>query len=289
MEGTVFVVAIDFGTAHSGYCFCVKSLAQNIRSVCWGVEHGLRTLKTPTCIMFDKHGEFVKFGHDAVFLYKRMGKGEAKMNYFFENFRMDLYNKNISRHLMITAKNGKPFSALKVFSESLRYMKDHALKTIKDHTAGKAFTASNITWVLTVPAIWDAPAKQFMREAATQAGLVTELNSEKLILATEAEAALVWCKQLPQDGFITEELSEGTLEHSPGTQYIVVDYGAETTDITVLEVLENESLKVLHSASGGDMGGNTVDLKFKSILRDIFQPKEGPGTVWLKVYCSMPH
>ena len=50
--------------------------------------------------------------------------------------------------------------ALEVFGESIRYLKDHAL-----HQLGGTFD-DDIQWVLTVPAIWDDSAKQFMRLAA---------------------------------------------------------------------------------------------------------------------------
>ena len=61
--------------------------------------------------------------------------------------------------------------AMKVFSESLRYLKDHALNMVKEHTSGRKFSASDVSWVLTVPAIWEPAAKQFMREAAIQVSL----------------------------------------------------------------------------------------------------------------------
>lgn len=40
--------------------------------------------------------------------------------------------------------------------------------------------------------------------------------------------------------------------------------------MTVHEVLEGGALKELHKASGNDMGGQTVDKKFKEFLREIF-------------------
>jgi len=143
-------------------------------------------------------------------------------------------------------------TALKVFTESLRFLKDDALKTISASTAGMEFLASDFTWVLTVPAIWNPSAKQFMREAATevrsrsleisevlncseewelpflfQAGIVTEGNEHKLVIALEPEAASVWCKKLPADGFITQNHDRDALDESPGTQYIVVDCGGK--------------------------------------------------------------
>ncbi|XP_069051089.1 heat shock 70 kDa protein 12A-like [Lepisosteus oculatus] len=291
MSDTFLIVAIDFGTTYSGYCFCLKSCTEQIRSVFWGMEHGLRTPKTPTCILFNQEGDFQKFGYDAILSYHRMSKRDAKKAYFFENFKMELYNKTISSNLMIPAKNGEPLSALKVFSESLRYLKDHVLRTIKMHTSGREFIASDVTWVLTVPAIWNSAAKQFMRLAATKAELVLELNSENLIIALEPEAASVWCKQLPGNGFLAEEGSQEKLEQCSGTQYIVVDCGGGTIDITVHKVLEGGYLQELHKVSGGDMGGVSVDKKFKSFLRDIFQSdlwskyeKEFPGELQKIMY-----
>ena len=60
-----------------------------------------------------------------------------------------------------------------------------------------------------------------------QGGLVTETDSSKLIIALEPEAASVWCKQLPSDGFISEGLDNEILEQKPGAQYIVVDCGGK--------------------------------------------------------------
>ncbi|KAG7462520.1 hypothetical protein MATL_G00185620 [Megalops atlanticus] len=234
------------------------------------MEAGIRSPKTPTCILFDENQKFQSFGYEAMMAYCRMDKRAAKESYFFENFKMEIFNKKINRNFRILAKNGQPFSALKVFSESLRFMKEHALNSIKTFTSGKQFIESDITWVVTVPAIWDAAAKQFMREAATQAGLVSESNSKDLIIALEPEAASVWCRQLPCKGFVSEGSQTDKLEDTPGTQYIVLDCGGGTVDITVHEVLEGGLLKELYKASGGDMGGANIDKNLKHFLRDIF-------------------
>ncbi|XP_057243927.1 heat shock 70 kDa protein 12B-like [Malurus melanocephalus] len=53
-----------------------------------------------------------------------------------------------------------------------------------------------IRWVLTVPAIWKQPAKQFMREAAYKAGLVSPERPEQLLIALEPEAASIYCRKL---------------------------------------------------------------------------------------------
>uniref|UniRef100_A0A3B5QU71 Heat shock 70 kDa protein 12A-like n=2 Tax=Xiphophorus maculatus TaxID=8083 RepID=A0A3B5QU71_XIPMA len=161
-------------------------------------------------------------------------------------------------------------TALKVFSESLRFLKDDALKTINSKAPGQNFTPSDFTWVLTVPAIWDESAKQFMREAATQAGIVTEGTEDKLMIALEPEAASVWCKKLPSDGFITENHNSNSLDQTKGFQTIIVDCGGGTIDITVHKILNNGALKEKHRASGNNLGGQTVDRKFQEFLREIF-------------------
>lgn len=54
--------------------------------------------------------------------------------------------------------------AIKVFSTAIGYLKDQMLTNCKKQMTG--LEDSDITWVLTVPAIWDDKSKQFMREAA---------------------------------------------------------------------------------------------------------------------------
>ena len=58
--------------------------------------------------------------------------------------------------------------ALLVFSHSIRYLKDRAIEIIRERTGDEGYSAKDTQWVITVPAIWKPPAKQFMREAAYQ-------------------------------------------------------------------------------------------------------------------------
>ena len=62
---------------------------------------------------------------------------------------------------------GKPMQALTVFSLTIRYMKEHLLEKLQKTMKGM-LRDEDLNFVLTVPAIWDNPAKQFMREAAEQ-------------------------------------------------------------------------------------------------------------------------
>ena len=80
----------------------------------------------------------------------------------------------IDRNLMLKDVRGKEMPAIKVFSESIKYLKDQLL----DALAKKAttMTLEDIHWVLTVPAIWSDAAKQFMREAAIQVFIYSLLS-----------------------------------------------------------------------------------------------------------------
>ena len=55
-----------------------------------------------------------------------------------------------------------------MFSHSIRYLKDRAMEIIRERTGDEHYSAKDIQWVITVPAIWKPAAKQFMREAAYQ-------------------------------------------------------------------------------------------------------------------------
>ena len=62
-------------------------------------------------------------------------------------------------------KAGKSLSALKVFSLAIQWLKDQVLAHCSNRIVGTT-VHDDISWVLTVPAIWDDKAKGFMREAA---------------------------------------------------------------------------------------------------------------------------
>ena len=66
----------------------------------------------------------------------------------------------------------KSMPALTVFSAAIAHMKAQFTEVLRKQ--GTLVEPSDITWVLTLPAIWEDQAKQFMREAAKKVG---EANS----------------------------------------------------------------------------------------------------------------
>lgn len=61
---------------------------------------------------------------------------------------------------------GREMPALEIFTHAVKFMKKHLFNNLEGR--GIKVEDSEILWVLTVPAIWDDPAKEFMRQAAEQ-------------------------------------------------------------------------------------------------------------------------
>ncbi|XP_070579393.1 heat shock 70 kDa protein 12B-like [Ptychodera flava] len=72
----------------------------------------------------------------------------------------------INTDMMLEEKTGKQMLAIDVFSRSLQFLKEQAVKELI--LAGTAKSENDLKYVLTVPAIWKPSSKQFMREAATR-------------------------------------------------------------------------------------------------------------------------
>ncbi|XP_015232476.1 PREDICTED: heat shock 70 kDa protein 12A-like [Cyprinodon variegatus] len=168
-----FIIAIDFGTAYSGYGFSITSSQEEIqpRLKYWVEDVRQRTPDTPTCILFDEQQQFVSFGYEA--RKTCLHQSRDSRLFFFDFSEISLDDKKFTRDLKIKAANGREMKALDVFAEALRFLKDDALTYISD-TGGRRLTASEFTWVLTVPDNWDDSAEQFMREAATQLQIQTD-------------------------------------------------------------------------------------------------------------------
>ena len=69
---------------------------------------------------------------------------------------------------------------MEVFSQSIGYLRRHMIQSCEERDFG--LSVEEIHWVLTVPAIWNDAAKQFMREAAINVNINT-VDSRYLDLA----------------------------------------------------------------------------------------------------------
>ncbi|MGW4029342.1 hypothetical protein ACWEFL_08455 [Streptomyces sp. NPDC004838] len=126
--------------------------------------------------------------------------------------------------------------------------------------------AHEIRWCVTVPAIWDEDDRQFMREAAVDAGFPND--PDRLLLAIEPEAAAI-------TGYLRLwSLIDGTGRKeqvpltSAGTRFMVVDCGGGTIDITAYESLKDDEVQLAETgqACGGRLGSDFLNLAFRTEL-----------------------
>ncbi|XP_062584704.1 uncharacterized protein LOC134246362 isoform X2 [Saccostrea cucullata] len=289
-RGHHVVVAIDFGTTYSGYAYSFTRDPSHVHLMRkWeGGDPGVINEKTPTSILLTPEGQFHSFGYSARDNYHDLGKEEAKTWMYFEKFKMILHNTpELSKDTLLKASNGRLFPAMNVFSLALKFFRDHALQELSDQSGMKILN-EDVRWVISVPAIWRASAKQFIRQAAYEGGLVSSQCPEQLIIALEPEAASIYCRKLKMYQLVPEMNEERPLQ-SPkfasvepmninpacedlkeGSRYMVVDCGGGTVDITVHQVDKGEKLTELYRASGGPYGSVGIDLEFEKVLDMIF-------------------
>ncbi|AWP14452.1 putative heat shock 70 kDa protein 12A-like [Scophthalmus maximus] len=282
-QSFVVVVAIDFGTTSSGYAYAFTKEPECIHTMRrWeGGDPGVSNQKTPTTILLTPDRKFHSFGYAARDFYHDLDPSESKQWLYLEKFKMKLHTTpNLSINTDLHAANGKRVKALDIFAYALAFFKEQALKELSDQMGGD-FDNNDVRWVITVPAIWKMPAKQFMREAAYKSGLVSRENPEQLIIALEPEAASIYCRKLrlhqmvdlcthtTQNGFSPTD--NGGSAASQGDRYVVVDCGGGTVDLTVHQIrLPEGHLKELYKASGGPYGSIGIDYEFEKLLCRIF-------------------
>ncbi|XP_063414688.1 heat shock 70 kDa protein 12A-like [Mytilus trossulus] len=275
------VAAIDFGTTYSGYAYCKRAdytanpVNPSIKCNTWIGGENL-TSKAPTCVLFNTDLKFHSFGHEAIKnYYVNPDKLKLKEYYYFEYFKMMLYEQeDITTEMFLEetikeddVKKRKKMKAVDVFGAVIGYFRDQLLCTLKKTGEVKdKFTEKDVMWVITVPAIWDLKAKQFMRVCAKKG----KIDHDQLILALEPEAASIHCRRVPV-GVQTEGDGRKIIAAmAPGAQFIVLDQGGGTTDIAVHEVTGVDTLKEVHQACGGHWGGITVNKQFYNFLEEIF-------------------
>ncbi|KAK3577017.1 hypothetical protein CHS0354_003080 [Potamilus streckersoni] len=263
----LLVAAMDFGTTYSGYGFSFTTEPMKVQTnQAWVAgSRQLISLKTPTCILLNAQKEFHSFGYQAENKYADLAMdGEHTNWYFFKHFKILLHNtEGLKQDTEIEDVLGHRMPAMKIFAWSIKYLKDHLMDTLHNRIPG--IVQEDIHFVLTVPAIWDDKAKQYMRDAAVKAGI----SNDQLSIALEPEAAAIWCQQL--ELLKTSESGSSSTESlfSPGMRYMVVDLGGGTVDIAVHEIKRDRSLGELYKASGGPWGGTCVDKNFLTFIGNI--------------------
>ncbi|WAR14173.1 HS12B-like protein [Mya arenaria] len=177
---------------------------------------------------------------------------------------MDLHRtKKLTRTMTIEDEQGRKMPAVEVFAAAIRHLKKHFMEQAENRIK---LQENEIRWVITVPAIWNDDAKEFMVEAAKMAGI----REDKLSLAYEPEAAAIYCKQI-RLAKLREQGKDATIQpFPPGFKFLVLDLGGGTVDITAHEVQRDDTLQALMEPSGGKWGGTLVDDGFLETFEGLF-------------------
>ena len=94
---SLYFAAIDFGTAYTGLGFASRGEERVEFKLQWpdgpsGVE-----VKAPTVALFNSKRDFLSFGFEAKnMFFDKLSDEERKYCYYFENFKMELHNKDVS-------------------------------------------------------------------------------------------------------------------------------------------------------------------------------------------------
>jgi hypothetical protein len=170
-----------------------------------------------------------------------------------------LCHAGVDRTAAILPWNGLPdvprLSPVEVSSRYLRHMVEAWNHTVaKDHAEDRL---ENQQVVLTVPASFDDVARTLTVEAARKAGI------DHLTLVEEPQAAFYAWLARANVASPEKEVAEASLALAPGMMCLVVDVGGGTTDLTLIEAVEDEGTLGFVRQAVGDhllLGGDNMDL-----------------------------
>jgi molecular chaperone DnaK (HSP70) len=183
-EDYSFVVAIDVGTSYTKVAWVKDLRNPSARVHCFDKwPKAKNTDRVPTAVVYQlcqkrelssspASWKYVAFGQDA--LKRFQCEGDLQCMALFRSFKMSLHEKeNFGEEITITSSNiptgldhQVPYPALDIFASILQELSTLVLQHLKRTYSINNLHNRNIKWVLTVPALWKATARHFMRQAA---------------------------------------------------------------------------------------------------------------------------
>ena len=271
------VVAIDFGTAATGYAIAqMPPSGQPITSArVFPFKPGDRgasaTEKNVTAVLLEAAGErrVLAFGRAARRRFHEMEPEESRNYLFLEQFKMVLSRPGRVPLLERTVHALGADVAVPLVQAVAKVLEAVRLEAA-DRLAALSVQPGDVAWVVTVPAIWSDEAKHFMREAAVSAGIVggaSGLPMERLLLCLEPEGAII--------ASMVDVAPDVRQRLVVGSGIMVLDCGGGTVDVTVSEVtgVEPYALKEILPASGDAWGGTLVDAEARKFFNALLAPR----------------
>ncbi|XKL59804.1 hypothetical protein PGB90_000820 [Kerria lacca] len=267
------VVAIDIGTSFSGFTYCIDNFTKGNTRIVIKVEDR-RIKKIPSILLLNSKTEFHSFGHDAKNYFLTIEKNTNTLSshwLLFEKFKLQLLNiSEINRESKIKALNGIYIPALTVYTHTLSYFKDRAIKEISD-TLQQPVKKNQIQWIVTIPIMWSVKGKLFIQEAAFNAGLCTTETCNKLTVMYESEAIATLCNIFNWNCF-TQDMS---IQHLNSYYFLVINCGGGIVEITVHRSYNkyNCVISEVHKSSEIIYSSYSIREEFIQLLISVFGSK----------------
>lgn len=256
-------IAIDFGTTNTAVAYYGDEVKQVIAIPYEGRLGGGLKKTLPSIVAFDRKGEKLHVGDAALsyaqaFSHLCVDKIKRIIGKSYETAIKDKLLSNIGYNIVegegvkdsgehlalveVGQTNKKKYLPEEIASMIFREAKDIAEAYLRMECGLNSVQLTKI--VVTVPAYFDANQKSSIREAARLAGF----DDEKIELLNEPTAA------------VFDALREGKIKGNE--KVLVINVGAGTTDLAVVEVHDTPELRVESWAVGGDamLGGIDMDI-----------------------------
>lgn len=182
-----------------------------------------------------------------------------------------LCNSHVDRHQAILPHGAPPeVNKVSPVAASRRYL-EHLVAAWESANPDAPVREQHV--VLTVPASFDASARELTREAAITAGL-----PDSLVLLEEPQAAVY--------AWLADRGERWRRELKVGDTLLVCDVGGGTTDLTLIGVTdEGGELSLRRIAVGNHIlvGGDNMDLALAHLLGGAFQEKGTTLDPWQSV------
>ncbi|KAI7888899.1 uncharacterized protein EV154DRAFT_294507 [Mucor mucedo] len=294
-----FIIGIDFGTSYSGCSYVQlkdkhgKPMAtENIKTIKenWPGDNLLKFGKTPTLLTYDKKMKPKYWGEKA-----RLQSNQHKDLNLLQNFKLFLcpeslenfYGKNQDLEEMKeqggfadieTPKKGNKNEVfvVQVIADYLKLFKKHVVEYIVTKemnenfnvfTRAKLLKKYKIRYVITVPAMWNASARNTMVQAAIEATMIKKDEIDQLLIISEPEAAALYCEKRFSTYFRESDIND--------TNFIMCDAGGETVDSVIFNLKTNERnepmLCQIDDGVGDMCGSKYLDVRFKNYICEFYK------------------
>ena len=246
------VVAIDYGTAASGYAWAFANTThgdqgkiKNLGNVKFCADYSSSGGKDRSLIATDEQGRLIPWYNpdpeetrEKHYIGTEVFQLDLDVHFIHKRVKMDLYAppSNTLEGINVTGNaepakiyreiRGVKFYTLDLIAAALRELSERALHEIK-MCSGVTYSPKDALWVVTIPASATQLQKDAMREAARRAGMIDSIEADNLIFTFEPEMAAIYI-------YSDDACRERFKQHAQDGKYItlIVDAGGGTVDIT---------------------------------------------------------